>query len=150
MTRMAETDGPEHAYDEEPPRSIFSAMWFRALIVILVLGVIAAVAVPYVLDFVNPPVVRIAASTPARPASPPPAAKATELPPASATPPSATGAPMASIPAATPPTAAAAIPSKPMETTKPADALKPAETMKPGADTAKMATAADPAKPAVA
>ena len=66
MTRMAETDGPEHAYDEEPQRSIFSALWFRTLIVILVLGVIAAVAVPYVLDFVNPPVVKKAASTPSR------------------------------------------------------------------------------------
>src|SRR5713101_1167898 len=121
MTRMAETDGPEHAYDEEPPRSIFSALWFRALIVILVLGVVAAVAVPYVLDFVNPPVVRKTASAP--PSLPPPSPPSAQTAPAPATP---------------PPPAAAAIPSKPVEATK------------PGADTAKMATAVEPRKPLVA
>ena len=132
MTRMAETDGPEHAYDEEPPRSIFSALWFRALIVILVLGVVAAVAVPYVLDFVNPPVVRKTASAPP-PAATEPASAPPSLPPPS--PPSAQTAP---APATPPPTAAAAIPSKPVEATK------------PGADTAKMATAVEPRKPLVA
>src|SRR5262249_61005361 len=83
MTRMAEMDGPEQVYDEEPPRSIFSALWFRALIVILVLGVIAAVAVPYVLDIVNPPVVKKTASVPSRPAvlpAPAPAAPGAPAP----------------------------------------------------------------------
>ncbi len=44
-------DEPEtEEYDEDGPRSIFAALWFRALLAVLVLGVLAAVAVPYVLD----------------------------------------------------------------------------------------------------
>ncbi|PYO02136.1 MAG: hypothetical protein DMD91_04975 [Candidatus Rokuibacteriota bacterium] len=146
MTRMAETDGPEHAYDEEPQRSIFSALWFRTLIVILVLGVIAAVAVPYVLDFVNPPVVKKAASTPSRAPSPAPPPGATE--PASAPPalppPSAPSAQAPPAPASAPPAVTAAIPAKPTEPPRPVEAKKP------GADTAKMATAVEPRKPAAA
>jgi cell division protein FtsN len=40
-------------YDEEPPRSIFAATWFRGLLVLIVLGVVGAVAVPYVLDMMH-------------------------------------------------------------------------------------------------
>src|SRR5438552_10940862 len=44
-------DEPEaETYDEDGPRSIFAALWFRALLAVLVLGVLAAVVVPYVLD----------------------------------------------------------------------------------------------------
>ena len=44
-------DEPEaEEYDDDGPRSIFAALWFRALLAILVLGVLAAVVVPYVLD----------------------------------------------------------------------------------------------------
>jgi len=44
-------DEPEaEEYDEDRPRSIFAALWFRALLAVLVLGVLAAFAVPYVLD----------------------------------------------------------------------------------------------------
>ncbi|MBI3635858.1 MAG: hypothetical protein HY216_06505, partial [Candidatus Rokubacteria bacterium] len=50
-----EADRDPDLYDEEAPRSIFSAMWFRAVLVVLVLGVIGVVAVPYLLDIVNPP-----------------------------------------------------------------------------------------------
>jgi len=150
MTRMAEMDGPEQIYDEEPPRSIFSALWFRALIVILVLGVIAAVAVPYVLDIVNPPVVKKTASAPPRPAAAPvapvapePAATSPSLPP-----PSAPRAETSPAPAATPP-ATSAITGKPVETPKPVEARKPAtSTVKPGTDTPKMTMAVDPTKPA--
>src|SRR5439155_15265 len=124
-------------YDEEPPRSIFSALWFRALIVILVLGVIAAVAVPYVLDIVNPPVVKKTASAPPRPAAAPvapvapePAATSPSLPP-----PSAPRAETSPAPVVTPP-APAAITGKPVEARKPATS-----TVKPGTDTPKMTMA---------
>jgi cell division septation protein DedD len=50
------TDEQEHElYEDVPPRSIFAATWFRVVLVVIVLGVIGAVAVPYVLDWMNPP-----------------------------------------------------------------------------------------------
>ena len=59
MTRMSTNDrmdDPEHdLYDEAPPRSIFATMWFRAVLVLIVLAVVVAVAVPYILDATNPP-----------------------------------------------------------------------------------------------
>jgi len=63
-------------YEEVPPRSIFAATWFRVVLVVIVLGVVGAVAVPWVLDWMNPPVSRppVAAkpspTTPDKPASP--------------------------------------------------------------------------------
>jgi len=49
-------DGPEHdLYEESPPRSIFATMWFRALLVLMVLAGVVAVAAPYILDATNPP-----------------------------------------------------------------------------------------------
>jgi hypothetical protein len=42
-------------YEDVPPRSIFAATWFRVVLVVIVLGVIGAVAVPYVLDWMSPP-----------------------------------------------------------------------------------------------
>jgi cell division septation protein DedD len=62
MTRMADPERPrdDHDYDDERfedegRRSIFSALWFRAILVVIVLGVVAAVAVPYVLELANQP-----------------------------------------------------------------------------------------------
>jgi cell division protein FtsN len=62
MTRMADPERPhdDHGYDDERfedegRRSIFSALWFRAILVVIVLGVVAAVAVPYVLELANQP-----------------------------------------------------------------------------------------------
>ena len=61
MTRMADPERPgDHDYDDERfedegRRSIFSALWFRAILVVIVLGVVAAVAVPYVLEIANEP-----------------------------------------------------------------------------------------------
>src|SRR2546430_1546703 len=55
-------------YDIEPRRSIFAALWFRVILVLIVVGVIGALAVPYVLDVVNPP----AAPKPATLAQPTP------------------------------------------------------------------------------
>jgi DedD protein len=49
-------DDQEHElYEDVPPRSIFAATWFRVVLVVIVLGVVGAVAVPYVLDWMNPP-----------------------------------------------------------------------------------------------
>ncbi len=151
MTRMVEINGPDPGYDEEPPRSIFSALWFRALLVILVLGVIAAVAVPYVLDIVNPPVVRKTASAPSRQVTPPPAATESATAPPSLPPQSAPSGPTGSTSATTPLATSAATVGKSAPPAKPAEPMKPLETAKPGSDTtAKMATAVEPTKPAVA
>jgi SPOR domain len=85
MTRMADPERPrdDHEYDDERfedegRSSIFSALWFRAILVVIVLGVVAAVAVPYVLEIANQPAPKTAAlgkpeMTPApAPVTPPP------------------------------------------------------------------------------
>src|SRR5437867_1513596 len=90
MTRMAEPERPrdEHDYDDERfedegRRSIFSALWFRAILVVIVLGVVVAVAVPYVLELANQPAPKTAAlgkpettptPAPIAPPAPPPVA----------------------------------------------------------------------------
>src|SRR5262249_58794493 len=57
ITRMSAddlTNGPEDdLYEEAPPRSIFATMWFRALLVLMVLAGVVAVAAPYILDATN-------------------------------------------------------------------------------------------------
>ena len=53
----------QELYEDVPPRSIFAATWFRVVLVVIVLGVVGAVAVPYVLDWMNPPPPRSAATT---------------------------------------------------------------------------------------
>jgi hypothetical protein len=64
----------QELYEDIPPRSIFAATWFRVVLVLIVLGVIGAVAVPYVLDWMNPPPLSRSASmkatSPAPPATP--------------------------------------------------------------------------------
>jgi len=51
-------------YEDVPPRSIFAATWFRVVLIVIVLGVIGAVAVPYALDWMNPaPPARSASAT---------------------------------------------------------------------------------------
>jgi cell division protein FtsN len=49
------TDEQEELYEDVPPRSIFAATWFRVVLVVIVLGVVGAIAVPYALDWMNPP-----------------------------------------------------------------------------------------------
>ncbi len=68
MTRMADPERPrddqdydDERFEDEGRRSIFSALWFRAILVVIVLGVVAAVAVPYVLELANQPAARTAA-----------------------------------------------------------------------------------------
>ncbi|MBI2159257.1 MAG: SPOR domain-containing protein [Candidatus Rokubacteria bacterium] len=127
---------PEPSY-EETARSIFSALWFRVVLVLIVCGVIAAVAVPYVLEWMNPPPSKTAAVRPAPPAAKPPAPPAT--PPAAAP-------PAAAPPAAAPPAAA-----KPAVTPAPAPAPamakeeKEAKAAKPARRPARAATARAPA-----
>jgi hypothetical protein len=98
--------GPDDLYDEAAPRSIFAATWFRAVLVLIVLGVIGAVAVPFILDAMNAPPGKLSASatapapvaTPSPPPVPPPA-----VTPTPSTPPSTTAPPPASAASDTPP-----------------------------------------------
>src|SRR5687768_16541691 len=97
--------GPDDLYDEAAPRSIFAATWFRAVLVLIVLGVIGAVAVPFILDAMNAPPGKLSVSatapapvaTPSPPPVPPPA-----VTPTPSTPPSTTTPPPASAAADTP------------------------------------------------
>jgi cell division septation protein DedD len=89
MTRMAEPGRPqddleddEQRFEDEGRRSIFSALWFRAILVVVVLGVVAAVAVPYVLELANQPPAKPTIA--ARPENPPPAPMVPQSPPAEA------------------------------------------------------------------
>ena len=105
---MADTNdrnqGSEHdLFDETAPRSIFAATWFRAVLVLIVLGVVGAVAVPYILDAMNAPKSGATAKLPTpmpQPIKPPP-------------PPSAPPGPVAVTPAPPPPVATPAPPSAP-------------------------------------
>jgi hypothetical protein len=129
-SRFTQEDPEDDFEEEEGSRSIFSATWFRAVLVLLGIAVIGVVAVPYVLDVVNPPVEppKIAtapptpipapapeaprptvAATPSSPASTPSSSPVT---PAPSSPPSESAKAAASSPApkATPPAAAAAVP----------------------------------------
>jgi cell division septation protein DedD len=88
---------------EDEPRSIFSALWFRALLAVLVLGVLAAVAVPYVLDVATTPALKPAASSnpavetpPAPVTAPPSTSTAAPAPPSGVT--TAPGPPPSSVP----------------------------------------------------
>src|SRR5262252_7613939 len=103
MTRMADPERPrdendfdDERFEDEGRRSIFSALWFRAILVVIVLGVVAAVAVPYVLEVANQPVPKMAAL--AKPeitplAAPPPAAVTPPAPPVASVPPAPAPAP---------------------------------------------------------
>lgn len=122
---------------EEAPRSLFAKTWVRVLLVVVVLGGAAAVAVPYVLDSMNPPAPPVAVRAPAAP--PAPVGSATTPVPApappAAAPPVATPAPKAAAP--TPPPAAAPAktsepPTLPPPTAKKSDA--PASPPAPKSD----------------
>jgi cell division septation protein DedD len=112
-----EHEEPE-SYEVEPPRSIFSAMWFRVLLVVVALGVMAAVAVPYVLEWMSPPPV----ARPAPPAAPAPAPAVTAAPP----PAPATTAPERKEPA---PAALVAKPTPPAKSAGKAPARRPAKAV---------------------
>jgi cell division septation protein DedD len=124
--------GSDDLYDEATPRSIFAATWFRAVLVLIVLGVIGAVAVPYILDAMNPPAAKLSATpTPLPPVPAPGQSPSVMMPPAATptpgAPPSAT-----TTPAPTTPLPATAV-------DRPAD--------KKDAMTSGTSTAPEPAKP---
>ncbi|HEV8586182.1 MAG TPA: SPOR domain-containing protein, partial [Methylomirabilota bacterium] len=135
-------------YDETPPRSIFAATWFRAVLVLLVLGAVGAVAVPYILDAMNPPPKTASRTTPssaAPPVAPPPAVTPAPVPstPAPSTPPSA---PDKTVMPDKPATAMPTTPRKPLpadKTTTPDKASVPDKALAPDKATA-------PDKPAMA
>jgi cell division septation protein DedD len=81
----------EEEFEELPERSIFSTWWFRGLLVLVILAVVAIIAVPYVLDWWTPTAPpRSAAVKPQIPPPPPPlptqAAQHKEAPPPSPAP----------------------------------------------------------------
>jgi cell division septation protein DedD len=137
-------DGPEvDEYDDDAPRSIFSALWFRALLAVLVLGMLAAVAVPYVLDFATQPTLKsTTAAKPAGATSPTPTSPAPSAVPTAA-PAVPTAAPGVSTPAPSASTASTAAPAAPVPVTA---APAPARPAAPAA----VAPAPPKAKPAPA
>src|SRR5215469_8424015 len=103
----------EDEQDEIARRSIFSAGWFRALLVLTVLAIVVVVSLPYLLNWLEPTPVTAPRSQ----------SKATEPAPA---------APAQPAPAAPAPTTGSATPAKPETTAPPAtaqtEAPKPAPT----------------------
>ena len=64
-SRLAPSNPADDGFeDEEAPRSIFSATWFRVVLVVVGVAIIGAVSVPYVLDVVNPPPAPVAQAPP--------------------------------------------------------------------------------------
>jgi len=153
MTRMAdperrrgELDDDEARFEDEGRRSIFSALWFRTILVVVVLGVVAAVAVPYILELANQPppkptiVVRPEPlAPPPAPVAPPPASPGTTpVPPAAEKPPVVEKPPVAERPAPPSPMSASEKPAA----AKKADASKSAVAKEPAAPRSTKATAA--------
>ena len=143
----------EDERDDIAQRSIFSAGWFRALIVLTVLAIVVVVSLPYLLNWLEPtpttapkPQTKASEPAPAAPAAPapttgtappakpettaPPATAQTEAPkpaPAAPTPadrPLGT-APLPAAPAQAPPAAAKAAPAKPEAVKPPVAAAAP-------------------------
>src|SRR5262249_30252386 len=89
----------EDEQDEIARRSIFSAGWFRALLVLTVLAIVVVVSLPYLLNWLEPtpgPPIRPQAQAPPPPSTPPPPSAPSETKPS--TPPAAP-APTAPAPA---------------------------------------------------
>jgi DedD protein len=135
---VSEHDDPteeRELYEEVPPRSIFAATWFRVLLVVIVIGVIGAVAIPYVLDFMNPPPTR--PTTAAKPPAP-----AVAIP---ATPSTGSPADKPSEKAETLPAPAASATVAPSDTKPAPPTARPTET-KPAAPKSEPKTAAAPSE----
>jgi len=123
----------EDERDDIAQRSIFSAGWFRALLVLTVLAIVVVVSLPYLLNWLEP--------TPAAP--PKPQTKASEPAPA----------PAAPAPATPAQTAGTVQPAKPETTAPPATAQTEAPKAAPAAPTPAdrpLGTAPLPAAPAQA
>ena len=97
----------DDTFEDEPSRSIFSATWFRALLVFIALAVIAVVAMPYALEWANPPAktrgIAKGTRTPAAeaPTSPPPVSGPVPVAVVPKPTPSATATPDSTSPATT-------------------------------------------------
>src|SRR2546428_11946136 len=104
----------EDERDDIAQRSIFSAGWFRALLVLTVLAIVVVVSLPYLLNWLEP--------TPTT--APKPQTKASERAPAPA-------APAPPAPAAPAPTTGAAPPAKPDTPAPPATAQQGAPQARP-------------------
>jgi len=145
-SRFSSGDEPdEHFEDEDAPRSIFSAAWFRVVLVVLAVAVVGAVAVPYVLDVVNAPSSVPATGTAAAPQSPTPQSPA-QSPTAQSPTPSSTAQPSASSPPA--PASAPVAAAQPSAAPKTAAPSEGASTPPSSAPT--VATPAPEKAPAVA
>jgi cell division protein FtsN len=149
MTRMPiddRLDGPEHElYDETPPRSIFSATWFRALLVLIVVVVVGAISAPYIFDAMSPSAKSALAS---RGVASPTPADAPATPPAESAPPAPTAAPPSPMSTQADTLDRSSVPDKLPLTEKPAPADKVASAVKP-AVTEKRPAAKSPVEKAV-
>ncbi len=90
-------------YGEDAPRSIFSTTWFRAIVVVGILAVVAILALPYLEDWVGPTKLSPTVTGPVTVPSPP---RVPAAPPIG-------GQPAPAPPAATPQPASPAAPSAP-------------------------------------
>jgi cell division protein FtsN len=165
--RSGNDDREIDAHDDDSPRSIFSALWFRALLTLLVLGVLAAVAVPYVLDLATAPkpMATSAKSGTPSPVTAAPSTATSTAAPADPAAPAVTGESRASAPplssdaGTVAPEAPTAAPAKPKASPPPAAksravVAKAAETPKPQAKATEAEKpapkAAETVKPAAA
>jgi cytoskeletal protein RodZ len=156
-------DQDHELYEDLPPRSIFAATWFRVVLVVIVLGVIGAVSVPYVLDWMNPAPSRTAAGksspsmptegAPPSPAAPLPGDKPSDRPPTeqpaserlSLDKKDSTAVPTPTTPEKSEPKPDATSTPKAADPRMMAKAV-PTEPKAPTPSTSKSATAVDPAK----
>jgi hypothetical protein len=144
MSREHDEPGEEYEADEAP-RSIFSVLWFRVLLVILALGLVGVIGIPYVLDVVNmPPPMTASVTSPPSPDVAAPRAVTTPAEPAKAPSPTPVPPPTATT-AATPKSAPAA--DKPAEPARAAAPAEPSRRVVPE-KAAEQAPASAPAKPA--
>lgn len=142
----------EDEQDELARRSIFSAGWFRALLVLTVLAIIVVVSLPYLLNWLEPTPSppgkpQAKASEPATPQPTPPAPAAPAAPAPAVTPAPSAPAPPAKTEAPASPPAKPDAPATAQAPAAPSPADRPVGTAPPPA---VPAPAAPPAKPAPA
>jgi hypothetical protein len=155
---LIDADAEQDDWGDEAPRSIFSALWFRVILVVLVLGVVGAVAIPYMLERASttttmptPPAARSAssdkpstsgASTPSSegPAVPAPTTSSTPAPVVSGAPAPQTAAPARPATPAPAPVTPAPAPAA----TSPVPTAEPHKTVAAARGTDAPATPVDP------
>jgi cell division septation protein DedD len=151
----------EDEQDEIARRSIFSAGWFRALLVLTVLAIVVVVSLPYLLNWLEPtpapptkPQAKVSEPAAPQPAAPQPTAPAPAPAPSDAKPPAPAVVPAPTAPASPPAKAEAPSTAQAPTATGPAD--RPVGTAPlpavpaPTAPPAKTAPAAKPEAPKAA